>query len=139
MYQFASFLCGLLFGLGLTISHMIDPNKIMNFLDIMGNWDPSLALVMLSALITTTIGYRIILKKNRPQLTEKFCLPEKKNIDMQLIVGASLFGIGWGLAGYCPGPAITALGLGIMDAFYFVLGMILGSLVYLLLPKKIRN
>lgn len=129
-YSLAALLCGLLFGCGLTISHMINPNKIINFLDVTGNWDPSLAFVMLGAVLITWLGYRFVLRKPRPQLTEKFLLPEKKELDVRLFLGSAIFGIGWGLGGYCPGPAITALGLGIMDAVYFVIGMIISALIY---------
>jgi uncharacterized protein len=129
-YIIAAFLCGFLFGCGLTVSNMIDANKIQNFLDFTGNWDPSLAFVMLGAVVVTWIGYRFVLRQAQPQFAEKFHLPEKKEIDSSLVLGSALFGIGWGLAGYCPGPAITALGLGIMDAMYFVIGMLISSLVY---------
>lgn len=128
MYNVIAFLCGLLFGCGLTISNMVNAYKIQNFLDITGNWDPSLAFVMFSALIVTWTGYKFVLKKQHPELTDKFFLPTKKSIDKPLIFGAAIFGVGWGLAGYCPGPAITALGLGIIDAVYFIIGM-LGSIV----------
>ncbi|MHB1947812.1 MAG: DUF6691 family protein [Gammaproteobacteria bacterium] len=130
MKHIISFICGLLFGCGLTISNMINPSKIQNFLDVTGNWDPSLAFVMFSALVVTWIGYKFVLRKQRPEFTEKFFLPTKKSIDKSLILGSILFGIGWGLAGYCPGPAVTALGLGIMDAVYFVIGMILSLFIY---------
>lgn len=130
-------LCGFLFGCGLTIASMIDPNKIQNFLDITGDWDPSLALVMVSALCVTWVGYQLILKKQHPMCSQHFILPTKTNIDKSLIIGSALFGIGWGAAGYCPGPAITALGLGIMDAAYFVIGMLLSVLTYRLLAKYI--
>lgn len=130
MNYIVSLICGLLFGCGLTISNMINPTKIQNFLDVTGNWDPSLAFVMFSALVVTWIGYKLVLRKQRPELTEKFFLPTKKSIDKPLILGSILFGIGWGLAGYCPGPAFTALGLGIMDAVYFVIGMILSLFIY---------
>ncbi|MDR3476797.1 MAG: YeeE/YedE thiosulfate transporter family protein [Gammaproteobacteria bacterium] len=139
MYNITALLCGILFGCGLTISNMIDANKILNFLDITGNWDPSLALVMLSAVIVTWIGYKFVIKQNRPKLITAFVLPTKKNIDAKLIFGAALFGIGWGLAGYCPGPAITALGLKLTDAFYFFIGMISSILllgVFSLVYKK---
>jgi uncharacterized protein len=135
IYLLVVLLCGILFGCGLTISSMINANKILNFLDITGNWDPSLALVMFSAVTVTFIGYQFVKRLNHPQLAEKFFLPEKTTIDFRLILGASLFGIGWGLAGYCPGPAITALGLGIIDAVYFVLGMIISAFVYQLFAK----
>lgn len=130
MNYIASFICGLLFGCGLTIANMINPAKIQNFLDITGNWDPSLAFVMFSALSVTLIGYKLVSRKQRPEFTEKFCLPTKKSIDTPLILGSILFGIGWGLAGYCPGPGITALGLGILDAVYFVIGMMLSLFIY---------
>lgn len=129
-YFITIFLCGVLFGCGLTISNMINPNKVLGFLDVAGNWDPSLALVMLSAVIITWIGYRFVLKKKCPLLAEKFYLPEKKSIDTQLVIGSIIFGIGWGLAGYCPGPALSALGLVIMDALYFILGMITSLFIY---------
>jgi uncharacterized membrane protein YedE/YeeE len=130
MSYIVSLLCGILFGCGLTISNMIDANKILNFLDITGNWDPSLLFVMLSALIVTWIGYHWVMKWTHPRFAEKFFLPEKKSLDPKLISGSILFGIGWGLAGYCPGPAITALGLGIMDAIYFMSGMVISLFIY---------
>lgn len=136
MYNIAAFISGLIFGCGLTISNMVNANKIQNFLDITGNWDPSLLLVMFSALSVTWIGYKFVLRKQQPKLTEKFFLPTKKSIDKTLILGSALFGIGWGLAGYCPGPAITALGIGIMDAFYFVLGMIASLFIFPIFSSK---
>lgn len=141
MNYIVSFICGLLFGGGLTISNMINPTKIQNFLDVTGNWDPSLLFVMFSALSITWIGYKFVLRKQRPELTENFCLPTKKSIDKPLILGSILFGMGWGLAGYCPGPAITALGLRMMDTVYFMIGMILSLFIYpifsFLLPNEI--
>jgi uncharacterized membrane protein YedE/YeeE len=130
IYYSIILICGILFGCGLTISNMINPNKILNFLDITGNWDPSLLFVMLGAVMISWVGYQFILRLKRPILANKFYLPEKISLDAKLIIGAAIFGIGWGLAGYCPGPAITALGLGIMDAFYFVTGMIVSLLLF---------
>lgn len=130
MYNVIAFLCGVIFGSGLTISNMVNANKIQNFLDITGNWDPSLALVMFSALLVTWIGYKFVLSRPRPKLTDKFFFPTKKFIDKSLIFGSALFGIGWGLSGYCPGPSITALGLGMMDAVYFVIGMLASTVIY---------
>jgi uncharacterized protein len=124
------FICGLLFGCGLTISNMVNANKILNFLDITGNWDPSLAFVMLSAVIVTWLGYRFIIRQSQPTFDDKFYLPEKKSIDKKLVLGSAIFGIGWGIAGYCPGPAITALGLEINDAIYFIIGMVASLFVY---------
>lgn len=135
IYNIVSLLCGILFGCGLTISQMINPNKILNFLDFTGNWDPSLAFVMLSAVGVTWLGYQFIKSLNHPKLAEKFFLPEKKSIDARLVLGSAIFGIGWGLAGYCPGPGVTALGLGIMDAVYFMLGMVSSIFIYLAIFK----
>lgn len=135
IYNLVVLLCGILFGCGLTISNMINATKIQNFLDITGNWDPSLAFVMFGAVVVTWIGYQFIRQLNRPKLTEKFCLPEKKSVDIRLILGAAIFGIGWGLAGYCPGPAFTAIGLMIMDAVYFLIGMIASLFAYQLISK----
>lgn len=125
-----SFICGLLFGCGLTISRMINPNKIQNFLDVTGNWDPSLAFVMLSAVAVTWVGYKFVLRRQRPEFTERFFLPTKSSIDAPLVIGSILFGIGWGFAGYCPGPGMTALGLGIMDPVYFMIGMLMSVFIY---------
>jgi uncharacterized protein len=135
IYYLTILLCGILFGSGLTISNMVNANKVLDFLDIMGNWDPSLALVMFSALIITWIGYRFVLRCGCPQFAEKFSLPQKQKVDAKLIIGAAIFGTGWGLAGYCPGPAVTALGLGICDAVYFVVGMIASMFIYALISK----
>lgn len=129
MINFIALLAGVLFGCGLTISQMINPNKIINFLDVMGHWDPSLLFVMMGALSVTWVGYTFVLKKSRPLCADKFNLPTKKSADFPLIIGAAIFGIGWGLAGYCPGPGLTAVGLYIPDAAYFVCGMILSAVV----------
>lgn len=133
IYNFAVLICGIIFGCGLTISNMINPNKILNFLDITGNWDPSLALVMLSAVIVTWVGYKFALTRSRPILTNKFFLPEKTKIDFRLIFGSALFGIGWGISGYCPGPGITAIVLGSMDPVYFLIGLVLSLFTYQIL------
>ncbi|MEP0941892.1 MAG: DUF6691 family protein [Rhizobiaceae bacterium] len=111
MKSISGFLLGLLFGVGLVISGMSDPAKVLNFLDLFGSWDPSLAFVMGGALVVTFIGYRLVLNRPQPKLSEIFHMPEKKDIDGQLLTGASLFGIGWGLGGFCPGPAFTAVPL----------------------------
>ncbi len=139
IYNLIALLCGLLFGAGLTISQMINANKIQDFLDITGNWDPSLALVMLSAVVVTWLGYRFVMHQSRPQLAEKFFISEKKSLDIKLIIGSTIFGIGWGLAGYCPGPAIAALGLGIMDAFYFVVGMVVSLFIYPIITQRYKK
>ncbi|MBA2655333.1 MAG: YeeE/YedE family protein [Gammaproteobacteria bacterium] len=130
MIYIAALFCGLLFGCGLTISNMINAYKVLNFLDFTGNWDPSLAFVMISAVIVAWAGYKLASRFTKPAFAEKFFISEKKSMDVRLILGAALFGIGWGLAGYCPGPAITAIGLGIADAAYFLVGMIASLFIY---------
>jgi uncharacterized membrane protein YedE/YeeE len=106
---FSVFACGLLFGLGLAVSAMINPAKVIGFLDLAGSWDPSLALVMAGGLAVTIPAFRLVLKRDRPLLEARFFLPTRKDFDRRLIGGAILFGVGWGLAGLCPGPALTAL------------------------------
>ncbi|HAT9030003.1 TPA: transporter [Legionella pneumophila subsp. pneumophila] len=136
MYNIMSFLCGLLFGAGLTISNMINPNKVLNFLDINGFWDPSLLIVMAVAVTVTFLGYKLINKFDKPILCDQFYLPEKKSIEKKLILGSIIFGIGWGVAGYCPGPSISALTTFNSDPVYFVIGLIAGSWTYYWLFKK---
>jgi uncharacterized protein len=100
---------GLLFGLGLTVSGMIDPAKVLGFLDIAGDWDPSLLFVLGGAVVTATIGFRLVQHRRAPLFADRFHLPASSGIDGKFILGAALFGIGWGLVGLCPGPAIAAL------------------------------
>lgn len=131
------FLSGLLFGLGLTISGMINPAKVIGFLDVAGNWDPSLALVMASGLAVTVPGFHFILKQKRPLFETKFFLPSKADIDLRLISGAVLFGIGWGLAGLCPGPALAGIVSLDSSVLSFVAAMLGGMLLhYFLLESR---
>lgn len=123
---FISLLAGILFGLGLAISEMINPARVIGFLDIAGNWDPTLAFVMGSALMIAFPLFPIILRRSHPLLVDNFTLPDKTHIDKKLIIGASLFGLGWGLAGLCPGPAIAALVTLSSDVIIFVLAMLVG-------------
>jgi len=118
--------CGALFGAGLTLSGMTDQNKVLGFLDLFGNWDPSLIFVMAGGIGVTFIGYRIIFKRSSPLWGDAFMLPTSKIIDKNLILGALCFGIGWGLYGYCPGPAIASLALLHWETFLFVAAMIAG-------------
>lgn len=104
-----SLAAGLLFGAGLAISDMLNPARVLNFFDVAGSWDPTLVFVMAGALATTAIGYRIAFARGRPLTGSAFNLPAAKQIDLPLIGGAAVFGIGWGMAGFCPGPAIAAL------------------------------
>lgn len=117
---------GMLFGVGLSVSGMIDPAKVVAFLDVAGRWDPSLAFVMLGALSVTAIGYRLVFRRARPLFDAAFALPLRRDIDPPLLVGATLFGIGWGLGGYCPGPALAALGFGQKPTLVFVMAMVAG-------------
>jgi len=126
----AALLAGLVFGFGLALSHMVEPTKVLDFLDVAGRWDPSLALVMAGALVVTFIAYRLIGRRPKPLLATHFLLPTKSELDRPLIVGAAIFGIGWGLAGYCPGPGIAALGLGTWEAPVFIVALAAGSLTY---------
>lgn len=127
MTLFIALLCGILFGLGLTISQMVDPNKVLHFLDITGNWDPSLAFVMLSALALFMPIYHLIIKhKSKPKLTQAFHLPQKTTIDLPLLLGASIFGIGWGISGICPGPALVNITGGSPKIFVFITMMLIG-------------
>ncbi|MDQ0509861.1 DUF6691 family protein [Ancylobacter amanitiformis] len=117
---------GLLFGLGLVLSGMSDPAKVLNFLDLAGSFDPSLAFVMGGAVLVAFLGYRLTLTRERPLLAPRFQLPTRRDIDARLIIGPALFGIGWGLGGFCPGPAFTALGLGEAGTLVFVPAMLAG-------------
>jgi uncharacterized membrane protein YedE/YeeE len=117
---------GLLFGLGLVISGMINPAKVLNFLDVAGTWDPSLAFVMAGALIVATLGYRLVLPRGKPLFASDFSVPSARQIDPRLIGGAALFGAGWGLVGFCPGPAITAAALGMGEVYIFLAAMLAG-------------
>jgi uncharacterized membrane protein YedE/YeeE len=109
MVLFASFVCGLVFGLGLLVSGMLQPAKVLAFLDVFGAWDPSLAIVMGVALIVTYAGYSLARGRGAPVLAERSLWPPATSIDARLILGSVLFGLGWGLVGLCPGPAIEAL------------------------------
>jgi uncharacterized membrane protein YedE/YeeE len=121
---------GLLFGLGLAISQMVNPKKILDFLDVTGNWDPSLALVMAGAVGVTMLAFRFVVKRKQPIFDSEFHLPRLTKVDRRLLVGSGVFGLGWGIGGYCPGPGIAALSAGSVEALVFVAGMALGSLLY---------
>ena len=133
MRHAANFLAGLIFGLGLLISGMANPAKVQNFLDLAGSFDPSLIFVMAGAVAVTFLGYRLVLRQPRPLLGERFSLPTAKDIDPRLVGGAALFGIGWGLSGFCPGPAITSLPLLAKGTLIFVPVMLAGIVLARLL------
>lgn len=121
-------LLGLLFGIGLVVSGMADPAKVLNFLDLAGTWDPSLAFVMGGAVIVAFFGYRFVLKRPHPLMAPDFQLPARTAIDKRLLVGPAIFGLGWGLAGFCPGPALTSFGLAEIGTLIFVPAMFVGML-----------
>lgn len=119
-------LIGLVFGTGIAISGMANPAKVLNFFDVAGSWDASLALVMGAALLVTAIGYRVVLKRSKPICEASFHVPTNRKLDLPLIAGSAVFGIGWGISGFCPGGAIPALGLGEVSAWVFVGAMLAG-------------
>jgi uncharacterized protein len=130
----SAFSSGLLFGLGLIVSQMVNPAKVLGFLDIFGNWDPSLAFVMGGAVAVSALGYLIAKRRGVPVLAPRLEIPTRRDLDPRLIGGAALFGIGWGLAGLCPGPALVALTFGPWQVFVFVAAMIVGIAVFRLVP-----
>ena len=128
MATLATFLIGLLFGTGIIVSGMVNPAKVLNFFDVAGAWDPSLAFVMAGALAVTAIGYRFVLARPAPLYDTGFHLPTRRDLDGRLIGGAALFGVGWGVAGFCPGAALPALGTGQAEVAIFVAALIAGML-----------
>ena len=139
MFNIISLISGLLFGYGLALSGMVSPSKVVGFLDLTGNWDPSLAFVMGGGVIVTAISFRFILKRPMPFFGKQFQLPTKKDLDKYLISGAVLFGVGWGLGGLCPGPALSSLAYGNVKIFVFVAAMIVGIIVAKLLTGAFRK
>jgi uncharacterized membrane protein YedE/YeeE len=133
-----SLLAGLLFGIGLIFSGMTNPEKVIGFLDVTGKWDPSLLFVMLGAISISFFAFRLASKKSTSIFGQPMNIPTKKEIDLRLIVGSIIFGIGWGLAGYCPGPGITAIATSNLKPITFVIAMLFGMLVYEL-TQKIQN
>lgn len=122
--------CGILFGIGLSLSQMVNPEKVLNFLDVTGNWDPSLLFVMAGALPTVMLSYRKILKRPSPFLESNFHVPPKLSVDTRLVLGAALFGIGWGMSGYCPGPSVTGLGFLSFESVIMTLSILSGFIVF---------
>jgi len=128
MYGTVALASGTLFGLGLAVAQMTDPRKVLNFLDFAGTWDPSLLLVLGGATGLSVLAFRFILARRAPLLDAQFHLPPPQaQVDLPLIAGSALFGIGWGLAGYCPGPALASLGFGNAEALWVVPAMVAGS------------
>jgi len=136
MNLLSAFAVGLIFGLGLIVSGMSDPAKVLGFLDLGGAWDPSLAFVMGGAIAVGVVAFRIGGKRVRSFLGLPMQIPTARQLDRRLVIGNALFGIGWGLAGICPGPGLVLLGQGLSQGAVFVLAMLAGMLAYQLLPKK---
>ena len=126
MNKILSLICGIIFGIGLTVSQMIDPAKVLGFLNIFGEWDPSLAFVMIGALIISSPFFHLFKNNKKPIFADKFSYTNNKEINKKLTVGSSLFGAGWGLAGLCPGPAIASLALLNINSAIFVVAMFAG-------------
>ena len=121
---------GTLFGAGLALSRMIDPARVLGFLDLAGTWDPALAFVLAAALGPSALAYAVVRRMKRPLLAREFCIPQNRDVEPRLLAGAALFGIGWGLAGLCPGPAIAGLVLGYWQGWLFVAAMIAGMALH---------
>ncbi len=126
----ASLATGILFGAGLAVSDMINPARVLGFLDLAGNWDPSLAFVMGGAIIPMVIAYALSRRMRTPLFDKSFFIPENRVMDSRLLIGASLFGVGWGFVGFCPGPAIAGLVLGMWQPWLFVAAMLGGMLIH---------
>ncbi len=136
MHLFIAFLSGLLMSAGITISMMIDTQKVIGFLNINNNWDPSLILVMASALTIYATGYFFLKRRGKPLQAQAFSLPPKSTADKSLLIGAAIFGVGWGMAGYCPGPALAAISSGQWPVLAFTAAMVSGWFIARHLPLK---
>ncbi len=130
MVFISSLLAGLVFGIGLILSGMTNPAKIIGFLDFTGKWDPSLVFVMLGAIFVSFFAFRIAEKKSSTVLGQPISIPSKKDLDARLIAGSAIFGIGWGLAGYCPGPGLASIATGGLQPILFVIAMLVGMALY---------
>jgi uncharacterized membrane protein YedE/YeeE len=129
---------GVIFGFGLSLSGLLDPARVRGFLDVAGNFDPTLAFVLAGAVAVSTAGYLISRRLRHPLLDNKFHLPEKQDIDLPLVAGAAIFGAGWGMSGLCPGPAIASLALGLLPSYVFAVTMLAGILIHDHWPQRRR-
>nr|WP_246504974.1 YeeE/YedE family protein [Microvirga antarctica] len=132
----SAFASGLLFGLGLIVAQMIDPQKVLGFLDVFGRWDPSLALVMASAVAVSALGFAAAKRLRIPLFARKLDIPNRRDLDARLVIGSSLFGIGWGLVGLCPGPAIVNIAAGTWQILVFVAAMMVGMGLVRFVPQR---
>ena len=135
--MFSALIAGIIFGAGLALSDMINPARVLAFLDVAGAWDPTLAFVMAGALIPTGIAFAVRRRLSRPLFSNAFFIPENRSMDRRLILGATIFGVGWGLVGFCPGPAISGLVLGLWQPWLFVAMMLLGMAIERVLPLRL--
>ena len=133
------FLSGVLYALGLGISGMTQPEKVVSFLNVLGDWDPSLIFVMLGASMTYLTGYVFILKRSKPAFARAFTLPTSRDVDRPLVFGSLLFGLGWGLVGFCPGPALVALATGYDSVLIFLLAMGFGMYSFEVLDSRLKG
>ncbi len=133
--ELSALLAGLLFGVGLALSEMTNRQRVLGFLDVSGAWDPTLLFVMGGAVLVTLVTFRFVLRRSRPVLEQQFHLPSKKSLDPPLMIGAAIFGIGWGVAGYCPGPALASLTALTPNPWVFCVAMVAGSM----LAKRVQR
>ena len=138
MFALSALLSGLVFGLGLIVSGMANPAKVLGFLDLAGAWDPSLGLVMAGAILVGLLAFLVAKRRVRSLLGFEMKLPTASAIDSRLLAGSALFGAGWGLAGFCPGPGLVALGMGELKALVFVAAMLAGMVIFTWLERKPR-
>jgi uncharacterized membrane protein YedE/YeeE len=138
LYRFAEFVVGLLFGIGLMLSGMTDPSKVIGFLDLFGSWDPSLALVMGGAILVGVFAFTIAKKRTTTFLGGVLRFPTNTDIDKKLVIGSLMFGTGWGLAGFCPGPALVSMADGQPKALLFVLAMVVGMAAFELMDRFVH-
>ena len=132
----AALASGALFGTGLAMSGMTDPRRVLGFLDMFGAFDPTLLFVLGGAVMTTVVLFRFVLRRGNPVLASTFHLSNLRHIDSRLLAGAAIFGVGWGIAGYCPGPALAGLGVGSREALWFVPAMIIGMLLHRIVNRS---
>lgn len=132
----AALASGALFGLGLAMSGMTDPQRVLGFLDVFGSFDPTLVYVMAGAVFTTGLLFPGVLGRARPVFASAFLVPAARRIDVRLVAGAALFGIGWGIAGYCPGPALAGLGVASKEVLWFIPAMLAGMLLHRLVARR---
>jgi len=136
-FPLPALLVGILFGAGLALSDLINPARVLAFLDLAGVFDPTLALVLTSAFVPSALGYFLVRRMRRPLLADSFCIPENRLVEGRLVVGAALFGIGWGLVGVCPGPAVAGLAFGLWQSWVFCAAMVAGMLLQRLVTDEL--